>query len=207
MTKIGKFVFGALLISFFATVSAQCIPMNGAGPPRLWDGERGCYVPQGTPSLQQQQFGGIFQQQQMQQQQMQQMLAQQAIRVPMGQQAPNGYCSWGGRTENIAVAGILGAIVGVIAGDNRESARKGAALGMVAGMFVPCESLQQQQVVMQQQPQQFTGQQWQIQHQGNSNPCAQVPGTIQGVLNLSGHPKNGQAVCAKPGDPNISRWL
>lgn len=79
----------------------------------------------------------------------QQSLARQAIRVPYGQAVPQGYCSWGGRIENMAVAGLIGAVVGVIAGDNRESARAGAALGAGIGMFVPCETLRQANVARQ----------------------------------------------------------
>lgn len=199
MVKSFKFALASLLISFGATVFAQCLPMNAPGPPRLWDGERGCYVPQGTPSLnsfnnQQVIVGGQY----YNHQQWQQLLASQAIRVPQGQQVPNGYCSWGGRTENIVASGLLGAFVGVLAGDNHRAAAKGAALGMMVGMFVPCSTLQPQ-VVVQQGVQQAPN---------NSNgSCQHDPGTQPGVLNLPGHQKHGQTVCARPGDVNISRWL
>lgn len=216
------------LFSFFGNLAqAQCIPQNGAyrnqagfveDAPRIYNGT--CYVPQGTPSV----YGGntqqiavqqVQQQQiQQQQQQLQQSLMSQAIRLQAGQQVPNGYCSWQGRAENIGIAGFMGAVMGVIAGDNRESARQGAALGMLTGMFVPCSALQQlQQVGQVQQPQQVAVQQQQVQPQQaqqagqTSTGCEHAPGTRQGILNISGNPKNGQAVCAKPGDPNISQWL
>jgi hypothetical protein len=47
-----KIIMAFILVLFGSFVFAQCIPMNGEGPPRLWDGARGCYVPQGTPSVQ-----------------------------------------------------------------------------------------------------------------------------------------------------------
>jgi hypothetical protein len=37
-----------------------------------------------------------------------------------------------------------------------------------------------------------------------SGGCENAPGTRQGILNLPGHPKNNQTVCAKPGDRNVT---
>lgn len=210
MLKMFKtFVFGALLsltqlaLAFPPTVSCGSYRV---APPETCNAFRQAFNNDGYPvggiaamnnivdqqqninqqyqqQMQQQQY---FQQMQ-QQQQMQQMMASQAIRVPMGQQAPQGYCSWGGRTENIAIAGVLGAVMGVIAGDNRESARKGAALGMLAGVFIPCNSLQQQ-AFAQQQPQQVIGQQ---QVSSQQNPCAD-----QGRIAV--YAPNGQVACKLP---------
>lgn len=45
MTQILKFLMAGLLISFSATTLAQCLPMQGAGPPRMFDSRLGCYVP------------------------------------------------------------------------------------------------------------------------------------------------------------------
>lgn len=139
MTKTLKLILAALLVSFGATVFAQCMPMNAPGPPRLWDGVRGCYVPQGTPAV----YSGNNGQVVTSDQDWGRILASQAIRIPQGQQIPNGYCSWGGRVENMAISGLIGAVVGVLAGDNRRAAAKGAALGMMVGTFVPCHTLQQ----------------------------------------------------------------
>lgn len=141
MAKTLKFAFAAILVSFGATVFAQCIPMNAPGPPRHWDGVRGCYVPQGTPAVYNGNNGQVVTSGQ--DQDWGRILASQAIRVPQGQQVPNGYCSWSGRAENMIVSGLIGAVVGVLAGDNRRAAAKGAALGMVVGTFVPCQTLQQ----------------------------------------------------------------
>lgn len=223
MVKTFKLIFAALLVSFGATALAQCMPMNAPGPPRIWDGARGCYVPQGTPDLQSSggfvNNGGVFTQQTQcpdgsvwdgrgclinnNQQQWQQTLMQQAIRIPMGQQVPQGYCSWGGRTENVLTGALLGAVIGVIAGDNRESARKGAGLGALAGVFVPCDSLQQSQRVVVQQQQVVQNQQVLPPCRPPQNPAGSRPG----VLNLPGNEMDGKTVCAMPGDTNISRWL
>jgi hypothetical protein len=51
MKKLFSYLIAALLLSFGATAFAQCIPMNAVGPPRNWDGVRGCWVPMGTPSV------------------------------------------------------------------------------------------------------------------------------------------------------------
>ena len=37
--------------------------------------------------------------------------------------------------------------------------------------------------------------------------CEHDPGTAPGILNLPGHPKDGQPVCARPADVHISQWL
>lgn len=141
MAKTLKLILAALLVSFGATVFAQCMPMNAPGPPRLWDGVRGCYVPQGTPAVYNGNNGQVITSGQ--DNDWGRILASQAIRIPQGQQIPSGYCSWGGRVENMAISGLIGAVVGVLAGDNRRAAAQGAALGMVVGTFVPCQTLQQ----------------------------------------------------------------
>jgi hypothetical protein len=51
MKKILKAIMAALFLSMSATAFAQCMTINQPGPPRIWDGARGCYVPQGTPAL------------------------------------------------------------------------------------------------------------------------------------------------------------
>ena len=260
MTCIYRILMAAILVSFGATVSAQCIPPNAPGPPRLWDGERGCYVPQGTPSLQTlQQRGQVVYVQQPQQfvgnQQVVGVGGGQQVLVSGQQQAVA--CTWGGRGENILGGGIIGGLLGVLARDSSDGARKGAAIGALLGTLIPCNSQQVasgQQVVVQ-QPQgvvtqqqgiqqgiqcpagtqpgilnlpghpkhgqtvcappgdtNILGNQQQVQQQqpqqvATMNPCAGDPGTKRGILDLPGHPKHGQTVCAKDGDPNISSWL
>lgn len=212
MSKTCKLIFAMFLVSFFATVSAQCIPPNASGPPRHWDGERGCYVPQGTPRLgtqananliafQQQQQQVVqqqaVQQQQISQQQLNQVLAQQAIRVPFGQQVPQGYCSWGGRIENLVVSGLIGAVMGNLVGGNRSATQKGAAAGMVVGLFVPCNT---PQVIQQVVPQQVVQQGVTVQQSGQQGNCPS--NTSWKRLDWEGHPQNGKYLCL-PSDEQI----
>ena len=93
--------------------------------------------------------GGIVQQQQ-------QVIVpvgipQNAIRIPSGGAIPQGYCSWEGRAANVGAGALIGGIVGVLAGDNHRAAGKGAAVGALAGVFIPCQQLQQLQQVQQAQ--------------------------------------------------------
>ena len=63
---------------------------------------------------------------------------------------PQGYCPWGGRFENVIGGGVIGALIGALAGDNHRAAGQGAALGALAGVAIPCQ--QQVQQVAYQQP-------------------------------------------------------
>ena len=51
MKKLFKTIMVAIFLSLSATAFAQCMTINQPGPPRIWDGARCCYVPQGTPAL------------------------------------------------------------------------------------------------------------------------------------------------------------
>ncbi|MEN9551794.1 MAG: hypothetical protein RI935_171 [Candidatus Parcubacteria bacterium] len=62
--------------------------------------------------------------------------------VPQGAVAPQGYCSWSDRFANIGLSALAGAVIGVLAKDNSEGARQGAALGASVGVFVPCPQQQ-----------------------------------------------------------------
>lgn len=160
MSKISRVIvaFATFCVAGFAFANPPTISCGSyrVAPPETCNAFRQPYDTNGNP------VGGIQQMNVVQQggvittgynpNQWQQTLAQQAIRAPFGQ-PPQGYCSWGGRTENIAIGGALGAIVGAIAGDNRESARKGFLVGAAMGTFVPCDTLHQQQVAMQQSSQ------------------------------------------------------
>ena len=182
MSQAFKILMAALLVSFGATAYGQCIAPNAPGPPRLWDGVRGCYVPQGTPSVQQQYQQQILAPQMYPPQQGWEQQYQPHHRrhhhhpqyagnggpvvVLPGQTPPAGYCS-----TNIISGALIGALAGAVIGDNRRSAGAGAVLGM---LFAPCNTVQQQQPLYQQQ-QQLWGQQ---PVQGVQNPCAGQGGRI-----------------------------
>ena len=182
MNLFFQILIAAVLASFGATTFAQCIPMNAPGPPRLWDPLGQCYVPQGTPQ------------------------AGQTLVVPAGVQVLQPATAVAGGLNGCQTLGaITGGTLGSFAHNHRAQA---IVLGLIGGGLVGnaiCTSNQGERVLVVQQPQGAVvqpGNTWQ-----QPSPCAHDPGTAQGVLNLPGHPKNGQTVCARPGDPNISRWL
>lgn len=85
----------------------------------------------------------------------------------------------------------------------------GAILGAIAGdKYCESQALEAQQLALQQR-QQYRPQQRPQQTVGN--PCdpqkGHPAGSRPGRLNLPGDAKDGQPVCAMPGDPNISEWL
>ncbi len=214
VNKFFKFLMAGLLVSFGATALAQCIPMNGPGPPRLWDGERGCYVPQGTPSLAQMQqqwhHGG------------QQVIVgpggQQMVVYPQGYQnqmqaVPQALALANGFTKCEAIGGLTGATLGSFAKNHRPQAMiLGALAGGIFGSAI-CNNGQGQQVMVQQGGGQQVYPQGggQVVPQQVSNPCdprnGHAAGSRQGILRLPGHPMDGKTVCAQPGDTNISQWL
>jgi hypothetical protein len=65
-----------------------------------------------------------------------------AIMLPQGAVVPQGYCSWSDRFANIGLSALVGAAIGVLAKDNSEGARQGAASGASVGVFVPCSQQQ-----------------------------------------------------------------
>lgn len=121
------------------------------------------------------------------------------------------------RVSDGAGSALVGAIVGALGGHAIDRWRgtggrwteigaasmgaMGFAQGSQPGMTVVCQAAVQQALPANQVVQQ-SEQPIQVR-----NPCEHDPGTKRGVLNLPGHPKNGQTVCAKPGDLNISSWL
>jgi hypothetical protein len=201
-----RFLMSALLVAFTATAIAQCIPPNGPGPPRLWDGVRGCYVPQGTPAV----SHGY------QQQWPQQVIPSNygGVAIPSGVMAGQAFntvvngvsmrCSILDRAASAAAQGLLAGGLGYVGEkilnrkDHRVSARLAVA-GMASGATLTCDPN-----IVDDTPRQVpvgTPQQGQFLNQGNG--CTHNPGTQQGVLNLPGHPKHGQTVCARPGDVNV----
>ncbi len=147
MKKLFSYLIAALLLSFGATAFAQCIPMNAVGPPRNWDGVRGCWVPMGTPSVD---SGSTVQV----------IRPVQQIVVPTVVQAQqvvsNPPCSaiatWGGGLVGAAIGNAIGQ--GVTTQGHRLGGL-GAVVGAVAGSDIGCELArsrnqpQQQQVVVQ----------------------------------------------------------
>jgi hypothetical protein len=202
MIKTLKLLMAILLVSFGATAFAQCIPPDAPGPPRHWDGARGCYVPMGTPTVQ---YGN----QQVVYGQQQQGYGQQQVM----QMAPSIGSGIGNAfTKCETLGGIAGGTIGSLALNNTTQATiLGAIVGGVAGNIL-CNSqgqyvVQGQQQVVQRQG--VTQSQQVVQQQGSPlcAPPANPAGTRPGVLNLPGSPMHGQTVCAKPGDTNISQWL
>lgn len=164
MTKFSKAVLVFLLLCASQLVAANP-PTIACGsyrvaPPDTCNSFRQPYDTNGNPvgGIQPMQYVQNGYQQGYNQNQWQNLLAQQAIRAPFGQQ-PQGYCSWSGYAENAAIGGLLGAAAGAIAGDNRQAVRKGFLIGAAMGLFVPCATLQQQQVAMQQVQQAVVSQQ------------------------------------------------
>lgn len=138
-----------------------------------------------------------------------------APQVVLAQQ-PNCFVVEKSRWDNVpqAVGGVLadaaiGALLGVAAdkwrGTGGKYTRVGAALGAANGLIsasgtqlvrVCQQPAAAPQAVAQQVP---LAQEASVTH----NPCAHDPGTTQGTLNLPGHQKHGQTVCARPGDKNV----
>lgn len=209
MATFLKSLILAFLVSFGATALAQCIPMNGPGPPRIFDPVRGCYVPQG---MQSQGYGG-------------QIIAQpyyggqQVVAVPQYGYPTNGI------PVSAAPAGcaVMGAGTGSLLGWLLDHRSRGAVVGAILGGalgYYACYNGAGQQVMTVPQQQQVAGQYgpgMQVPPMTvapqvgvpavSQNHCAHDPGTAPGILNLPGHPMDGKTVCAKPGDTNISRWL
>lgn len=133
-----KAAMAAILVSLSATAFAQCIPMNAPGPPRLWDGVRGCYVPQGTPALA---VGQPMVQGQIIQQQVQ--------LIPV--QGQPGMFTFGGNQHRCPAltgwtGGVIGLVVGAAIGNNstlngQKLTLPGAAAGALAGTQIACESV------------------------------------------------------------------
>lgn len=130
MANFLKSLILAVLVSFGATALAQCIPMQGPGPPRIFDPARGCYVPQGMQSqgyggqiIAQPYYGG------------QQVVVTQpqygySAGVPMyGMGAPMA----GGLTQCQALGGIVGGVLGSFA---RNYQAQAIILGAVGGGIV-----------------------------------------------------------------------
>lgn len=103
------------------------------------------------------------------------------------------------RPQAMILAGLLGGALGNAVCEDRRRQAQAEAM-QIAQLQTQIRSQQMGQM----QPQQVAN----IQQVGQRrNGCEHAPGTAQGVLNLPGDSKNGQTVCAKPGDPNIIRWL
>ncbi len=77
-----------------------------------------------------------------------------AVVVQQGTAAPQGYCSWGDRLVNVGVSAVVGGVIGALAGDSSRTAGQGAAIGGLAGVFIPC---QQQAPVVAAPVQQYRG--------------------------------------------------
>jgi len=178
-----KNIIGLILFLASASSFAQnctLAPQVMGQPQRCWDGRPVQQVVQGQ----------------------QVVIPQGVIQVPVGNSAPQGYCSWEGRVTNVGISSAIGGFIGLLTGGNHRAVGKGAAAGASVGLFIPCDQGRQggQAPVM-------------VAPQGQSgvmavaSPCGPFPGTKQGVLNLPGNAKHGQTVCALPGDTNISQWL
>lgn len=160
MIKQFKLLMAILLVSCGATVFAQCIPMNDPGPPRYWDGVRGCYVPQGTPAVNtgttttNSVFGTI---------------------QPYGQQVFSpGFAQNNGFTNCQLVGGVVGATLGSLAKHHTAQAViLGAVGGGIAGNMY-CVNTQGQRIVVQQ-----AQQQWQ---QSVIQPPVQLVAQVQQAL-------------------------
>ena len=226
MAKFLKVLIVSFLLSCGATAQAQCLPMQGDGPPRIFDPLRGCYVPQGMV-LPQTNYG-VYGQQQVMVPQYNYFGGVQQVMVPQYGYS-NGVPMYGmgapmaaGITQCQALGGIVGGVLGSFA---RNYQAQAIILGAVGGGIVGnalCYNSQGQRVVVVPQQQvvgEYGGQTGPgMQVPGVSVPpqqvsampqnhCAHDPGTAPGILNIPGHPMDGKTVCAKPGDTNISRWL
>jgi hypothetical protein len=194
----------------------------------LWDGERGCYVPQGTPSLQQMQYQqqGYGQQQGYNQQQqqyiqqvgpqiVQQLLSQGRQQGVPFQQVINGQnmrCSWqdavGTAVKDAAIANVFAYAVNRIAKRDRDVVdRRGAtAVGALAGATIFCEpdmvneNVQQQgyQQVQQYQPQIQQQVQYQPQMQQQSQNAQQIRRAQQGGVGCQNATVDGETGCYNP---------
>lgn len=135
----------AILVSMSATAVAQCIHPNAPGPPRVWDGARGCYVPQGTPQLGAPVWNGGNP--------YSYGVPQPAYAQPYGQPygMPYGGVPAGGGLSNCAVVGgLAGGTLGSLAKHHRgQAVILGALLGGVVGHTV-CTNSAGQRVIVQQ---------------------------------------------------------
>jgi hypothetical protein len=211
MVKGIKAPVSLVIFLWSVSVGAQCIDMNAPGPPRLWDGTRGCYVPQGTPAPQQygNQFGqaGILNQSGFQ--------TQTQYQNPYGQQGypgipPGTYPQQGGATPYYGgqsgyrppaqpvLYGCTQVQGGMICYDQyRRQVVVPSSVG--AGGYPP--GYYPPPIGHNLQPPIQPG------YQPQRNPCAHDPGTREGVVGNPQLPNYGRTVCARPGDTNISRWL
>ena len=184
MIKQFKLLMAILLVSCGATVFAQCIPMNAPGPPRYWDGVRGCYVPQGTPAVNtgttttNSVFGTI---------------------QPYGQQVFSpGFAQNNGFTNCELGGGVVRATLGSLA---KHHTAQAVILGAIGGGIVGnmyCSNNQGQRIVVQQAPQQ----QWQepvqqqVVAQVQQVPQRLTPKQIVAKLQMEvPNPQEGDYVC------------
>lgn len=96
------------------------------------------HVPPGTPPLFLQNGMWCTTQNQGVQRFPQAVLPVDAIQVPVGTQAPQGYCSWSERFLNVGASALVGGVLGALATDTDRGAGEGAALGGLVGVFIPC---------------------------------------------------------------------
>lgn len=129
-----RFLMAALIVSFGATALAQCIPMNGPGPPRIWDTARACYVPMGNQTNGNQVIG------------VQQVHQVQQIAIPAPTVINTMPAGYGYRNctaeESIRRAGLItagGGLVGLLLRDNGRAAGTGAGLGLLYAMGTDCK--------------------------------------------------------------------
>lgn len=147
MKNFFRFLMAAILVSMSATAVAQCIHPNAPGPPRIWDGARGCYVPQGTPQLGAPIWNGGNP--------YPYGVPQPAYGQPYGQPygMPYGGVPVGVGLSNCAVVGgLAGGTLGSLAKHHRgQAVILGALIGGVVSQMV-CINSQGQRVIMQQPP-------------------------------------------------------
>jgi hypothetical protein len=226
--KIRTILAAIFMFAMSFSAMAQCVPMNGpfvgpsghlVDPPRMWDGSRGCYTWQGAQASQsQQQIVNVNGQQMVwvrlpngqmalvpyQQQQPVSFPAQQVFQqqhYPQQQVMQQVAGAGGGFSKCEVVGGVTGATIGSMAHNHRPQA---VVLGGIVGGMLGNVACRPTQALPVQQPIQTVAQQQFPQEQG-SPVCGN--GKRPGILNIPGHQKHGQHVCAFPGDPNISQWL
>ena len=176
-----KIIFGAVLAVFLSLFGGQAFAQCYQAPSILGQGPQG-----GNPC-----WGGNQQQVIVSRP----VVTQTFIPNQAPNQAPNQVpsqpvgssgtpCSWGGRVENITAGVVVGAILGVLAGDNSRAARQGGAVGGLVGASLPCSSQPQQVATTQQQA---------VVSQGQTNNCA--ANLSWKKLDWSGHPQHGNFLC------------
>lgn len=201
MSKYLKSIVVAILVSLWATAQAQCVHPNAPGPPRFWDGSRGCYVFQGTPAVGAPVYNG-------------RMVNPYPYGVPQPVYNPAPYYggvpqqyygapTGGGLSTPTIVGGVLGATVGSLAHNHRPQAIVGGTIlgGILGNLLFPSGGQRVVQVAPQYYPQPMA--QAVVQPVAVSGPPVPAEQQVGGTVTVARQVIRRESNCSVDGHPEL----